>query len=277
MKVLTSPGKINIGLWVIGKRADGYHNIFTFMHTVSISDRIYIKPSSKLRIRTSLSDESIQDENNIVFRAIKEFEGYTGLYEDFDVFIEKNIPLGAGLGGGSSNAAVVLKYLNQFFSNPLTEEELFEVASRVGADVPFFLKGGFALVEGKGEKITYLDKEEDLDLFLVYPNVRSDTRMVYSMVNQELLTKKEELNIIYGLQREYGLSKLIQLAKNSLGEIAKQLYPEIREVVSFLEIQGYKPQISGSGSTVYCFGEPSEAVKAGCKARNWRVIESKLI
>lgn len=277
MKILKSPAKINIGLWITGKRFDGYHDIFTFMHTVDFYDTIYIKPSSVTTIKTSLFDKGVEDENNIVYKALKEFENFTGLSENFDIFIDKNIPLGAGLGGGSSNAATVLKFLNEYFSNPLSEEDLFQLASKVGADVPFFLKGGLALAEGIGDKITPIINKEKLELFIVYPNVNSQTKLIYSKVSNELLTRKEDLIIIYNLQREYGIAKLLELAENTLGDIAKAVYPQIDEVFRFLESVGYKPYVSGSGSSVYCIGRPSEEVKLACKVRSWKLIQTKLL
>ncbi|MCX7761067.1 MAG: 4-(cytidine 5'-diphospho)-2-C-methyl-D-erythritol kinase [Hydrogenothermaceae bacterium] len=276
MKVVRSPAKVNIGLWITEKRADGYHNIFSFFHTVDFYDVIYIKPSSRLTVKTSLHDPALEDEKNIVYKAVVEFENFTGFYEDFEILIEKNIPLGSGLGGGSSNAATVIKFLNEYFSYPLSEEDLIKLSVKVGADVPFFLKGGFALVEGIGDKITHFDRKYSEDLFIVYPNVHSHTKLIYSKVTQDLLTEKDQLNIIFNLQKEYGLNKLLEVAQNSLGEIARREYPQIDEVVRFLEEKGYKAFISGSGSSVYCFGKPSEKVKVACKVRDWKLIETKL-
>lgn len=276
MKVIKSPAKINIGLWITEKRPDGYHNIFSFFHTVDFYDVIYIKPSSRLTVKTSLHDPSLEDEKNIVYKAVVEFENLTGFYEDFEILIEKNIPLGSGLGGGSSNAATVIKFLNEYFGNPLSEEDLIKLSAKVGADVPFFLKGGFALVEGIGDKITHFDKRYSEDLFIVYPNVHSHTKLIYSKVSQDLLTEKDQLNIIFNLQKEYGLNKLLEVAQNSLGEIARREYPQIDEVMRFLEEEGYRAFISGSGSSIYCFGKPSEKVKVACKVRDWKLIETKL-
>ncbi|MEZ0324134.1 MAG: 4-(cytidine 5'-diphospho)-2-C-methyl-D-erythritol kinase [Hydrogenothermaceae bacterium] len=276
MITLKSPAKINIGLWITGKRPDGYHNIFSFFHTVDFYDTLYIKPSSRLTVKTSLYNPALEDEKNIVYKAIVEFENLTGFYEDFDILIEKNIPLGSGLGGGSSNAATVIKFLNEYFGNPLSEEDMIRLSAKVGADVPFFLKGGFALVEGIGDKITFLEHKFTEDIFIIYPDIISETKLIYSKVTKDLLTDKDKLNIIYNLQKEYDLKKILEVAQNTLGEIARKVYPQIDEVVKFLEEEGYKVFISGSGSSVYCFGKPSEKVKVACKVRDWKLIETKL-
>lgn len=276
MNTVLSPAKINIGLWVSRKRDDGYHDIFTFMHTIKLYDRIFIKPSVKTTIKTSLSEAELEDKNNIIYKALAEFENLTGLRDEFEIFVEKNIPLGAGLGGGSSNAAAVIKFLNEYFNKPLSEDDLIQVAKRVGADVPFFIKGGFALAEGIGEKITPLEKQDEIDIFIIYPNIKSNTKLVYSNVKVNQLTATEKLIIIYNLQREYGIKKLLEVAENTLGDIAKRLYPQIDEVVRFLEGLGFRAYISGSGSSVYCLGKPTPDIKLACKVRGWRLIETTL-
>ncbi|PMP77709.1 MAG: 4-(cytidine 5'-diphospho)-2-C-methyl-D-erythritol kinase [Sulfurihydrogenibium sp.] len=275
MKILQSPAKVNIGLWIESKRDDGYHNIFSFFHTIDLYDRITINPSPTLRVRCSVLDEDLQEEKNIVYKAVVMFEDATGIEQNWDIFIEKNIPVGGGLGGGSSNAATVLKFLNDYYNNPLSEEELFNIAVRLGADVPFFLKGGLALAEGIGEKLTFFTETLSEDIFIVYPNVKSETGKVYSKVSQDVLTKKEDLNIILNLISEYGVKKLFEIAENKLGEVAKSLYPAIDEVYEFLKYLGYKPFITGSGSSVYCLGNPSQEVEIACKLRNWKLIKTK--
>lgn len=275
MITLESPAKVNIGLWIEGKREDGYHNIFSFFHTVDFYDRIKISPSAFLKVKCSLPEKDLQEEKNIVYKAVVLFEEATGIEQNWDIFIEKNIPVGAGLGGGSSNAASVLKFLNQYHNHPLSEKEILDLAVKIGADVPFFLKGGFALAEGIGEKLTFFDENLSEDIFIVYPNVKSNTGKVYSKVNENILTNKEQLNIILNLIKEYGVKKLFEIAENKLGDIAKQMYPEIEEVYNFLTYSGYKPYISGSGSSVYCIGTPSEEVEIACKVRSWKLIKTR--
>ncbi|WP_028950805.1 4-(cytidine 5'-diphospho)-2-C-methyl-D-erythritol kinase [Sulfurihydrogenibium subterraneum] len=275
MKVLLSPAKVNIGLWIVGKRDDGYHNISSFFHTVDLYDRIFIKPSHNLTVKCSLLDPDLQEEKNIVYKTVVLFEKITGINQNWEIFIEKNIPVGGGLGGGSSNAAVVLQFLNTYYGNPLSEKDLFDLAVKIGADVPFFLKGGFALAEGVGEKLTFFDQRLNDELFLIYPNVKSNTGEVYSKVDKNMLTNKDDLNIILNLISEYGTKKIFEVAENKLGDVAKTLYPEIEEVYKFLEYLGYKPFITGSGSTVYCVGSPLQEVETACKVRNWKLIKTR--
>lgn len=174
-----------------------------------------------------------------MYKAISLFESYTGIEQNLQVIIEKNIPVGGGLGGGSSNAATVLNYLNKKHGNILPEEKLFEIAVKLGADVPFFLKGGFAIGEGIGEKLAFLPKTLNEEIFIIYPNIKSDTKTVYSKADKSILTNKGDLNIILSLINEYDIKKLEAYIENKLGDIALDLYPEIKEVYDFLNYLGF--------------------------------------
>ena len=273
---ISSYGKINLGLWVTGKRPDGYHNIYTVMHTISLKDEITIKPSNFLKVKIS-SPIIPEGEENIVFKAVKLFEEYTGIPQNFEIFILKNIPVGAGLGGGSSNAATVLKEINKLAGNILSEEELLNIAEKIGADVPFFIKGGMAIAQGKGEKLKHFEKKLEKDIFIIYPNIQVSTERIYNLINEKLLTTEDKLNIIDSLLAEYDIERYLENLENTLGEVSMELYPEIREVVNTLDYLGYKGYITGSGSSVYSFGSPSEEVKKACKLRGWKIFEAKLI
>ena len=273
MKVLFSPAKVNLGLWILGKRPDGYHEIFTVYHTVDFGDKIYIKKSLKLKVSTS-SPLVPENEENIVYKTLKKFEEWTGIEPNYEIFIEKNIPIGGGLGGGSSNSATVLKAVNELEGSPLSEEELFKLASGIGADVPFFLKGGLAIGEGIGDKLRFLDKKFNKDIFIIYPNIQVSTEKIYSLVRENLLTKKEEIPIISNLERD--LEDWLPYIQNRLGDIAKEEYPVISEVLHTLDYLGYKGYITGSGSSVYGFETPDEKLELICKTKGWKLIKTRL-
>ncbi len=273
MKKLFSPAKINLGLWILRKRPDNYHDIFTIFHTIDFGDYIYIKKSPILKIRTS-NPNIPEDKENIVYKAIKKFEEFTGISPTYDIFIEKNIPVGSGLGGGSSNAAVILKFLNEEYNYPLTEEDLFKLASTIGADVSFFLKGGMAIGEGIGDKLKFLNKSLNKDIFIIYPNEEVSTSRVYRAVREDILTKYEDIPII-NIPIEEDESWLSYI-ENKLGNVASEIYPVIKEVLNTLDFLGYKGYISGSGSAVYCFGKASDKLRMVCKAKGWKLIETRL-
>ncbi len=273
MKKIISPAKVNLGLWVLEKRPDGYHEILTYFHTIDLSDYITITRSPKLIVETT-NPEIPSNEGNIVYKALKKFEEWTGIEPLYKVFIEKNIPAGAGLGGGSSNAAAVLKAINEIEGNPLTEEELLKLAATIGADVPFFIKGGFARAEGIGDRLTFLDKTFNEEIFIVFPNVSIPTKEIYQAVTEKNLTKKEEIPIIDSLLGD--INKFLDSIENTLGNIAQEKYPVVKEVVNTLEYLGYRAFVSGSGSAVFALGKPSEKLKIICKTKNWRLIETAL-
>ncbi|MDQ7056202.1 MAG: hypothetical protein Q9M89_06980 [Persephonella sp.] len=189
--------------------------------------------------------------------------------------IHKRIPLGAGLGGGSSNAATVLKYINRLYKNPLTEEELFELARTLGADVPFFLKGGMAVGEGIGDKLRFLDRRFSKKIFIIYPDIQISSGEMYKKVTLQMLTKKEDIHIIDSLLDDF--EKLFEKAENTLGRIVEESFPEVKEVLNTLKFFGYRPLVTGSGSSVFALGEPAPELKKICDVKGWRLIEATLV
>ncbi len=269
--VLFAPAKVNFGLWVKGKRADGYHDIFSILHTIDLYDRIYIEPHYTLEV-LSVGAFSKSIENNIVYDAVLAFSNLTGKTFDYKITIEKNIPVGAGLGGASSDLAFVIKYLNQELDNPLKDEELSAFLSSFSKDAPFFLKGGCALVYGAGDKIMDLEPISK-ELTIVYPNVEASTKRVYSA-----FVKRDDTDIslesVLKLLEESDIENIIE---NHLQEAALDIYKEIGEVMRFLESFGYKPYMSGSGSSVYVFDRLDDNVKRAIVSRGWYLYECKTI
>ncbi len=273
MEKFLSPAKINLGLWVLSKRPDGYHEILTYFHTLDFYDVITISKAPKLIVEVNHPDVP-SGEENIVYKALKTFEEWTGIEPLYKINIQKNIPVGAGLGGGSSNAATVLKAVNQIEGNPLSEEELIQLASTIGADVPFFIKGGFAKAEGIGEKLTFFENTINKDVFIIYPNIHIPTGEIYRAVTEKNLTKKEDIPIIDSLLGNF--EEFLDSLQNTLGDIASEKYPVVKEVVNTLQYLGYRPHITGSGSGVFVIGKPTEKVKIICKTKGWRLIKTAL-
>jgi len=265
IKVL-SPAKINLGLWILGKRSDGYHEILTVFHAIDLCDEIYIRKGT-FDVQTSTG---IPREKNLVYRALLEFQRRTGRDIGFSIFIQKNIPEGAGLGGGSSNVASVLKKINELMGNPLKEEELKDIAGKVSSDAPFFFLGKTAIGRGRGEILEEIEPL-DLNITLVIPNTRSSTRKVYSAVGEKHISPGAQIEKILEALKE----GKYDLLENKLGDLACEMYPEIGEVVRFIEHFGFKPLVSGSGSAVFYIGKPTPELEKGAKLRGWRIIEAK--
>jgi len=262
---ILSPSKVNLGLWILGKRPDGYHEIFTVYHAVDFCDEIYIKEGI-FDVQTNIN---IPKEENLVYRALLEYSRRTGRDPEFSIYIRKNVPPGTGLGGGSANVAVVLRTINELMGNLLEEEELREIAGMVSSDAPFFFKGGTAIGRGRGEIIEEVEPL-NLELTLLIPSVSSSTGRVYSAVREEHISEVEEEKVIEAIREGR-----FELLENVLGDIACELYPEIGEALRFLRELGFKPLVSGSGSAVFYIGEPTPELERGARFRGWKVIRAK--
>lgn len=262
MRRVLSPAKLNLGLWLLGKRSDGYHEIFTIYHTIGMFDEIFIG-EGPLMVETSTG---IPMEKNLVYKAMRMMEERLGKELDFQVYIHKNIPEGAGLGGGSSNVATVMKNLNELLGSPFTFEELLSMAAEVSSDAPFFLMGGSAIGRGRGEILEKIELPP-MTFTLIHPKVSCSTSHVYSHVSENLLTRSFEGYKIV----DYLKAGDFSLLENKLGELAADLYPEVGEVLRFLRGLGLRALVSGSGSTVYYVGEPRPEVCLACQLRGWRL------
>ncbi|MCX7990354.1 MAG: 4-(cytidine 5'-diphospho)-2-C-methyl-D-erythritol kinase, partial [Aquificaceae bacterium] len=242
IKRLLSPAKLNLGLWLLGKRPDSYHEVFTIYHTINLFDEVFIE-EGPLKVETSTD---IPMEENLVYKAISSLERRLGKSVNLRIYIRKNIPEGAGLGGGSSNAAVVLKAVNELLGSPLSLEELSEVVGEVSSDAPFFLLGGSAIGRGRGELLQKVDLPS-MVFTLLHPGVKCSTAHVYRHVSQEMLTGEIEGDKIIDCLKAGDFS----LLENRLGELAGELYPEVGEVLRFLRSLGLQALVSGSGSSVF--------------------------
>jgi 4-diphosphocytidyl-2-C-methyl-D-erythritol kinase len=177
---LRAPGKVNLQLRVLGRRADGYHEIETLILPISLADEISVEASKGGMVKVSCDEANVpQGEDNLAAMAASEFSRRTGLQISVHIEIRKRIPVGAGLGGGSSDAAAVLVALDSIFETHLGIEGLEEVAAKLGSDVPFFIRGLPAICRGRGEIIQPYDTPEELDLLLLKPPFAVETSWAY--------------------------------------------------------------------------------------------------
>ena len=260
---LLSPAKLNLGLWLLGKRSDGYHEVFTIYQSISLFDEVFIE-EGPLRVETSTG---IPMEENLVYKGIRAFEKYTGKAVELSIFIQKNIPEGGGLGGGSSNLATLLTAINELYGKPLSEEELIELAGSISSDAPFFIRGGSAVGRGRGERLEWVELPHRT-FTVVYPGVRASTSRVYSCVRAEDLTDNLDEDKIIDCLRAGDFS----LLENRLGELSAELYPQVGEVLRFLRSLGIRSWVSGSGSCVFYMGEPTAWLEQACRLRGWKLF-----
>jgi len=245
-----SPAKINLLLKVLGKRDDGYHDIFSVMVPVSLFDQISIDAEDGHGITLECPCAGVpEDEANLAYRAAEAFLETTGLKRSVSIRIAKKIPVGAGLGGGSSDAASVLMALDSVVGTNLGEKTLMGIGARLGSDVPFFMLKGPAVARGRGEVLGRI-KLPPLSYILVNPGFEVSTRWAY---NNLTLTKGYEDNILtYSEDSFRDIVYIKDSLVNDLEEVVIGKHPEIQELKRDLLRNGaFGALMSGSGPTVF--------------------------
>ncbi len=252
MADLRSYAKINLGLEITGRRPDGYHTLRSVFQTISLHDRIRVRPRRDGRVIIRGDDPAIDWEGaNTIRRAIELLAGNYPVGGGFEVRVRKRIPAGAGLGGGSSNAAAMLLYINEFAALNLPLSRLIELSAAIGADVPFFLLGGTALAEGIGDQLTPLPDLPARKITLCVPKLHVSTALVFSRF---ALTNERFPSRIEIFLRSGSLSIL----QNELEAVTMSLFPEIRVLKDRMNEMGFAfVQMTGSGSAVYGVRSPS--------------------
>jgi 4-diphosphocytidyl-2-C-methyl-D-erythritol kinase len=252
---IKTPAKINTFLKITGKDGlSGFHYIESLMIPVDLFDTIKISESSKFKVETSGISEDIPTEKNIIFKAFNSFKSYINMpVPDFKITLEKSIPTGAGLGGGSSNAAGFIIFLNKYLGLDLPLKSLNEIAFPVGSDVPFFLYGSPAFISGKGEIVEPVKVEKvNKYLLLLYPEIIVNTRNAYALFDKKKLTKSGAVNI--NSVRQTGTGSLKDWTKsifNDFEDVVFEEYPLLANVRHRLMLTGAeKVFMSGSGSSL---------------------------
>ncbi|MCR4428913.1 MAG: 4-(cytidine 5'-diphospho)-2-C-methyl-D-erythritol kinase [Caldiserica bacterium] len=258
-----APSKVNLCLFVLFKRNDGYHEIESVMQTINIFDEITIEPTPeniKLLVEPPL-DVSLEE--NLAFKAAKNFFEATAIEGGASIKLKKNIPPGSGLGGGSSDAAAVLLLLNRAYGSPLTFKELENLGEILGSDVPFFLVQGTALVKGRGEKVYPLPFNLTFHLTVVMPSKSLSTAFVYENLTPGKSLEKNTLQVLKAL-RERDLGLLGRSLRNDLEAVAGRFVPEVWTIRDLLLQAGaLGAVVSGSGSAVFgLFPDSKQAEKA---------------
>ncbi|MBN1552157.1 4-(cytidine 5'-diphospho)-2-C-methyl-D-erythritol kinase [bacterium] len=251
---LKSYAKINLLLHILGKRQDGYHDVRSVMQQIALADDLNFDFCEDGMVLTADSAWKFPlDNSNIVCRAAERYFLKTGRRTGFRLHIEKRIPVAAGLGGGSSNAAAALIALNRYFHEILSFNELLEIASTLGADVPFFLYGGTVLAEGIGEIITPLATPGKLWVLLINPGFPVITARIYKNLNLDLTRRKSIPNIRSAFREGEGWShQLLSMICNDLETVVLHEHPELKRIKNWiLQQSADAAAVSGSGGTVF--------------------------
>lgn len=247
--------KINIALDVVGKREDGYHLLRMIMQTVDIYDLIEVKKNNINEIRILTNKYYLPtDERNLAYKAAKIFIENFKIKSGVDINIKKNIPVCAGMAGGSTDAATVLYLMNKVFNINAKNEELEKVALKIGADVPYCIEGGTALCEGVGEKITKLKDFKDKILVVVKPNFGVSTKEVYGELDINKVYKHVSVEGIIRDMENDNLYGVCSKMKNILENVTIKKHRVLREIKDELRRYGaVGAMMSGSGPTIFGF------------------------
>lgn len=254
MFTLKTPAKINWFLSVLGKRADNFHEIFSLMQGVSVFDELMFQHSDGVYVQT---EAAIPVSENLVYKAAVLLREKLSVKNGAAITLKKEIPLSAGLGGGSSDAACALTGLNKLWNLGLSIGELLRYAEQVGSDVPFFLNGHFAVVEGRGEKVTLLKTGSSISLLLVKPHISVSTAWAYAkinrgMLNPELTKKDNNIKLFSQALDRRDFEAIASMMKNDLETPVIGEFRIIAELKKTLLETGAKASLmSGSGPTVF--------------------------
>jgi 4-diphosphocytidyl-2-C-methyl-D-erythritol kinase len=279
--ILRSYAKINLGLHILGRRSDGYHEIRTIFQTISLHDRLEIELTRKRTIKFECECDQIRSNENLVVKAINYLCQYMHLPQGFRVHLKKKIPLGAGLGGGSSNAAIALLGIRRLLGLNLSNEDLFEIGGVLGSDVPFFFVGGRALGVGRGSEVYPLEDQPAKDLLLLVPPYPVSTARAYARLSLPL-TKKINKSMIPVFCPAYidSLSNGLGM-ENDFEKVVFEDFPELKQLKTRMLNRGANTAaLTGSGSALFAiFNSKGDLKKArdGIKAEGTQLIPAQTL
>ena len=251
---LKSRAKINLSIDVLGKREDGYHLVEMIMQTIDLYDVIKIRElsSDDIILKSNSSDIPL-DDNNIVYKAINLLKNKFNINKGVEIFIQKNIPIAAGMAGGSSNAAAVLVGLNKLWGLNLSELDLQKLGFKLGADVPFCISGKAALAQGVGEELSFIKGlPKDISILICKPEIFVSTKDVYEGLDLNNIQNRPDNKKLLEDLRQENIQSLAKNMVNVLESVTSRHYREIKEIEKVMMENGaLGSMMSGSGPTVF--------------------------
>ena len=266
--VLKSYGKINLGLDVLRRREDGYHEVRMIMQTVGLYDLLTMKKIKDDKIQMTCNLTFLPtDERNLVYKAVKLMKDKYHIKDGVEINLNKRIPVAAGMAGGSSNCAAALKGMNQLFDLGLSIDELCEIGVTLGADVPYCIWGGTALSEGIGEKLSRVDAMPECYILIAKPGISVSTAFVYQNLNLSGLAKHPDIDGMLECLRKKDLKGICDRLENVLETVTIKEYPIIEEVKKHLMDQGAMGALmSGSGPTIFAIFQDKKTADNALKS-----------
>lgn len=263
----TAYGKINLGLSVLGKRSDGYHQVDMIMQSISLADSITFVPAETFGVETD-NPQLPCDGSNLMVKAARAFAERTGQLVPYRLICIKRIFLAAGLAGGSTDAAAVLRGLNVLSGCPLEQEELETLGAALGSDIPFCIRGGTQRARGRGEEMTVLPPAPRLDLVLVKPqDLGVSTAWVYGEIDRVDRRETADIDRVERAIRQGSREALLESMANDLEQVTLARYPQLQALAGELSRLGAeKVMMSGSGPTLFgIFPDRERAAGAGAE------------
>ena len=280
-----APAKINLGLRVFPKRADGYHEIESIFSTVNLCDSITVQVLDQKDVCKVDCEGMVLPQENTFTKAYKAFCVLTGIRENVHVKVKKHIPAGGGLGGGSSDSSSFIKSIDSLFGTQLSDSDLLDIAGQVGSDVYFFTRALVekdrlksndslftAIVRGRGELITPIESRNDFSILLVFPGVQVSTKDAYALVDSSLKWNPEDRHSDAELECLYKKPIREWFFSNDFAAPVAEKYPRVRQALDELSKVGSDfVDMSGSGSTVFAVFEDRNKAEAAYRtlAMQW--------
>ena len=264
---LKARAKINLGLDVLGKREDGYHEVRMVMQTIGIYDRLILTkiPEEEIRITSNLAFLPV-NENNLIYKAIKLLKDEYHFPGGVSVDLNKFIPVAAGMAGGSTDAASTMFGVNRLFGLNLSMGKMMELGVRLGADVPYCVRRGTALAEGIGEKLTRITPVPHMWILIAKPQINVSTRLVYEQLDMGGIQKHPDIDGIIRAIEAQDVVRIAQSMGNVLENVTVPLYPVIETIKQDMLSHGaINAMMSGSGPTVFGIF-PDEQTTLACQA-----------
>ncbi len=260
--------KVNLGLDVLRRRDDGYHEVRMIMQTLKLCDELYFEETQKNEIRIVCNSENLEcDENNLIYKAARLIMDEAGIDRGLDIRLKKNIPIAAGMAGGSSDAAATLVALNKMFGIDFDIAKLKEIGVKIGADVPYCIEGGTQLSEGIGEKLTRLKDAPQCFVVVAKPHIGVSTKYVYENLHVETIKTHPNIDAMLKGIDAGDLIEISSHMENILENVTEKKYPVIAMLKSKLKSMGaLNSLMSGSGPTVFALFDDRDKADKACEA-----------
>lgn len=259
---MVANAKVNLSLDVVRRREDNYHDLEMIMQEIDLADKIFIKEIDVDEIRVLCNRDDIPtDETNIVYKISYTIKNRFNIDKGLEIKIDKNIPIAAGLGGGSADAAATIKGLNKLWNLNMSEQDMIDISKPLGADIPFCIIGGTAVARGIGDKLTKISGLKETMILLVNPEIGVSTKFVYQSLNLDVIEKRPDTGKLVDAIQANDLNYIANNMVNVLETVTIKEYPLIDKIKEeMIQYGAIGSLMSGSGSTVFGIFDDESAI-----------------